>query len=125
MCPILDHIAGGARNEQRSAEFVAANLGTNASPEQSPPQPLKISTTVRSGFLTRGNRRRRHSVFVVSERKFDAIFDRIQGSGLAFCYVNPGAGLRGHDGCHGGRSLYFDGADGEPMEVRTAPSSLR
>ena len=62
-----------------------------------------------------------HYAFLVSEREFDEIFERVKGRGLTY-WADPGRKRPGEINTHyGGRGVYFCDPSGHFLEIITRP----
>jgi catechol 2,3-dioxygenase-like lactoylglutathione lyase family enzyme len=117
----LNHTIVPSTDKRASAEFLAGILGVPAAPEWGPFIPLTLANGVTLDFMDATDFAQNHYAFLVSESEFDAIFDRIRGSGARF-YADPGRRQPGQINHHyGGCGVYFDDPDGHLMEVITQP----
>lgn len=117
----LNHTIVLARDTAETATFLTDILGLP------PPQTLGHFTVVQIGHTsldlveTGETIEGRHFAFLVDEREFDAIFERIRQRGLTYWAdpfrSKPGQINRWDDG----RGLYFDDPNGHRLEILTRP----
>jgi catechol 2,3-dioxygenase-like lactoylglutathione lyase family enzyme len=119
----LNHTIVMARDKRVSAEFLARVLGLEVGAPAGRFLPVATGNGVTLDFAESGGERitPQHYAFLVSDEEFDAIFGRIQETGIAY-YADPGhhqAGRLNHH--YGGRGAYFDDPDGHNLEILTRP----
>ncbi|MFJ2032426.1 VOC family protein [Streptosporangium sp. NPDC087985] len=119
----LNHTIVAARDKRASAEFLATILGLEVEAPFGHFIPVKTSNGVTLDFAESHEERiaSQHYAFLVSEEEFDAIFGRIQQSGITY-YADPfhqEVGQINHR--DGGRGLYFEDPDRHNLEILTRP----
>lgn len=119
MAAALNHTIVRARDKHASANFLAAILGVSVSPDAGHFVPIRLDNGVTLDYDDAQDVQPQHYAFVVSEKTFDAAFERLQTSGIAF-YAEPGHRSPGQlNHRRGGRGVYFDDPDGHNMELMT------
>jgi len=119
----LNHTNVAARDKKAAAEFLATILGLEVGAPYGSFLPVETSNGVTLDFMDSGAETiaSQHYAFLVSEEDFDAIFDRIQKTGIAY-YADPfhheAERINHHDG---GRGAYFDDPNGHNLEIITRP----
>lgn len=63
-----------------------------------------------------------HFAFLVSDADFDAIFSRVETSGIQL-FADPNHRVAAINHRNGGRGFYFSDPDGHNLEVLTVPPS--
>jgi len=118
----LNHTIVEARNKQASAEFLAEILGLPQPVPFGPFITVAVDNEVTLDFAEFGREiTSQHYAFLVGEREFDEIFDRIRQRGLKYwadpMHQQPGE-INTRDG---GRGVYFDDPVGHNLEILTRP----
>jgi catechol 2,3-dioxygenase-like lactoylglutathione lyase family enzyme len=111
------------RDQQASAEFLARLLGLRVGEPYGPFLPVETENGVKLDYLAAGagSIAPQHYAFLVSEDDFDAVFTRIQETGIAY-YADPHHGEPGQINHNdGGRGVYFDDPNGHRLEIITRP----
>jgi catechol 2,3-dioxygenase-like lactoylglutathione lyase family enzyme len=117
----LNHIIIPAKDKQTSAEFLAGILGIPVAPPWGPFIPIHVSNGVTLDYIDADDFHSHHCAFLVSEPEFDAIFSRLQETGITY-YADPSYQRPGEiNHLYGGRGVYFDDPNGHVMEVITQP----
>jgi catechol 2,3-dioxygenase-like lactoylglutathione lyase family enzyme len=119
----LNHTIVASRDKKKSAEFLAGILGLEVRPAFGPFIPVETGNGVTLDFMDADPERivGQHYAFLVSEKEFDAIFDRIKKAGITY-YADPGHSQAGQINRNdGGRGAYFDDPDGHNLEIITRP----
>ncbi|MFF2324589.1 MULTISPECIES: VOC family protein [unclassified Streptomyces] len=119
----LNHTIVHARDNQRSAEFLADILGLEVGAEWGPFVPVATANGVTLDFATvqEAPIATQHYAFLVSEAEFDAAYTRIKDLGITY-YADPHhkhPGEINHN--DGGRGIYFPDPAGHAMEIITRP----
>lgn len=121
----LEHLLIPARDQERSARFLADLLGLEVSGESSG-SPAAHFAVVRVNditidFATIERFDSHHLAFAVDDQTFDAVLERIRGAGLEYSadplHRRPGE-LNDNNG---GRGLYVHDPDGHNLEFLTRP----
>jgi extradiol dioxygenase family protein len=119
----LNHTIVHARDNRKSAEFLAHILGLTVGAEWGPFIPVSTSNGVTLDFATAaaGDIVMQHYAFLVSDEEFDAAFARIRQAEIRY-YADPHLKQVGEiNHHHGGRGLYFLDPAGHGMEIITRP----
>ena len=119
MTIVLDHTVVPAHDNEASARFFARIFGLPVEPIVSHFAPVRVNESLVMDFDTRAGFEPHHYAFKVSEPEFDAIFNRIEGEGIAY-----GSGPRSPDNMtinhrRGGRGVYFKDPNGHLLELLT------
>jgi catechol 2,3-dioxygenase-like lactoylglutathione lyase family enzyme len=117
----LDHTIVAARDKKASAEFLARILGLKVKAPFGPFLPVEVDNTVNLDFMDteEGKIAPQHYAFLVSDDEFNAIFERIQKSKIAY-YADPEHKMpRQINHRDGGRGFYFEDPDGHNLEILT------
>lgn len=124
----LEHLLIPARDQDRSARFLADLLGLEVS-SQSSGSPAGHFAVVRVqditvDFATIEQFDRHHIAFAVDDETFDAILGRIRAAGLPYS-ADPTHQRRGElNDYNGGRGLYVHDPDGHNLEFLTRPITV-
>ncbi|MQG73745.1 MAG: VOC family protein [SAR202 cluster bacterium] len=115
----LNHTIVPATDKLRSATFFADIFGLTFDGEQGHFAPIKVNRDLTLDFDNRDKFEPHHYAFHVSEREFEAIFQRIKDHGLLygsepFAQENMAINRR-----NGGRGVYFCDPDGHVLELLT------
>jgi catechol 2,3-dioxygenase-like lactoylglutathione lyase family enzyme len=121
----LEHLLIPARDQDRSASFLANLLGLKVTGESSGSPAAHFSVVrvqdITIDFATIEQFDPHHLAFAVDDQTFDAILDRIHAAGLQYSadptHQRPGE-LNDNDG---GRGLYVHDPDGHNLEFLTRP----
>jgi catechol 2,3-dioxygenase-like lactoylglutathione lyase family enzyme len=121
----LEHLLVPARDQDRSARFLADLLGLEVSGESSGAPAGHFAVVrvedVTIDFATSAQVDPHHLAFAVDDETFDAILERIRAAGLSYSadpsHQRPGE-LNANDG---GRGLYVHDPDGHNLEFLTRP----
>jgi catechol 2,3-dioxygenase-like lactoylglutathione lyase family enzyme len=120
----FNHTIVAARDKRESAEFLTELFGL---PSPKPFGPFMVVALEHGASLDYRDApegqeiRRQHYAFLVSEGEFDAIYGKIQSSGLQH-WADPGAQRPGEiNHRDGGRGVYFRDPAGHAMEILTRP----
>lgn len=118
----LNHTVIQAKDALLSAQFLADMLGLSTPTTFGPFVVVKTNNDVSLDFrTTTENIKSRHFAFLVSEKEFDEIFQRIKRQKLTY-WADPGRTIINainHD--DGGRGCYFLDPDGHFLEIITKP----
>lgn len=115
----LNHTIVGSRDNHASARFLADILGVDVAAETGPFVPVVLDNSITLDYMTQADVRPQHYAFLVSDKDFDAAFERIRAAGLTY-WADPLHQSPGELNQHwGGRGLYFDDPDGHNMEILT------
>jgi hypothetical protein len=118
----LNHTIVAARDKLTSAMFLTDLLGLPAPTSFGPFLVVTLNNGVSLDFVdTKDDIRPQHYAFLVSEREFESIFDRIRAQDLQYWadpyHQQPGE-INTRDDGHG---VYFDDPDGHVLELLTRP----
>lgn len=118
----LNHTIVAARDPLASAVFLAEILGLKAPVSHAPFDGVELDNGVTLDFMrVEGTPRRQHYAFLVSEREFDEIFNRIRARGLTY-WADPMHERVGEiNRRDGGRGLYWEDPNGHNLEILTRP----
>jgi catechol 2,3-dioxygenase-like lactoylglutathione lyase family enzyme len=119
----LNHTIVHSRDNRESAEFLAHILGLEVGAEWGPFVPVETSNKVTLDFATIPAQSvvMQHYAFLVSDKEFDAAFDRIKQGGIPY-FADPHGRQPGEiNHNHGGRGVYFMDPSGHGMEIITTP----
>lgn len=118
----LNHTIVHVRNKEESARFFSEVLGLP------PAEPfhhflvLRTNNGVSLDFLNAtGKINPQHYAFLVSEKEFDQIFNRIQKRGISY-WADPAGEVPNQINTRdGGRGCYFEDPSGHYLEILTVP----
>ena len=116
----LNHTIIQAKNAEKSAKFLCKILGLSAPTKFGPFVVVKTDNEVSLDFRTTTDQiNPRHFAFIVSEKEFDEIFERITNRQLKY-WADPGR-TKSQQINHndGGRGCYFLDLDGHFLEIIT------
>lgn len=120
----LNHTIVQSRDRQTAAEFLAGVLGLEVGTAWGPFLPVRTDNGVTLDFATAGPDEAitpQHYAFLVSEKEFDAGFERIQRAGVPY-WADPARRLPGQINHNdGGRGVYFLDPSGHYLEIITRP----
>lgn len=119
----LDHTIVRATDKVTAAQWLADILGLTVSAPYGPFLPVETANGVKLDFMDTAadDVVPQHYAFLVSERDFDAIFERLQSAGIRY-YAGPGHQQPDEiNHKDGGRGTYFDDPNGHSMEIITRP----
>jgi catechol 2,3-dioxygenase-like lactoylglutathione lyase family enzyme len=117
----LNHTIVHARDSRASATFLADILGVPSPVQFGPFLGVKVDNDVTLDFLEADQNEIivEHYAFLISEREFDEIFDRIRERGLTYWadpYQREPGKINTRDG---GRGVYFKDPSGHLLEILT------
>lgn len=119
----LNHTIVNVKNKEQSAKFFAEILGLP------PAQPLfgyflvlRTANGVSLDFISTDDKiEPQHYAFLVSEKEFDEIFERIKNRHVKY-WADPAKKQPNQINHHfGGRGLYFEDPSGHFLEIITQP----
>lgn len=118
----FNHTIVHARDQTKSAAFLAEILGLPAPKEWGPFSIVTTENETNLDFLdTDGEIDTQHYAFLVSESEFDAIFDRVRQRALSY-WADPAQKQSNQINTRdGGRGFYFEDPDGHLLEILTRP----
>jgi catechol 2,3-dioxygenase-like lactoylglutathione lyase family enzyme len=119
MAITLNHTIVPAHDKEASARFFADIFGLTYEGPVGHFAPVQVNDALTLDFDNRDRFESHHYAFHVSDAEFDAMFDRIKASGIAY-----GSGPRSsEDGQinnrRGGRGVYFRDPNGHMLELLT------
>lgn len=118
----LNHTIVHARDPLVSATFLADMLGLAPPVRFGPFYGVELDNGVTLDFISHdGDMLVEHYAFLVSEKEFDTIFERIRARQLPY-WADPGHQQAGQINHHdGGRGVYWNDPDGHYLELITRP----
>ena len=118
----LNHTIVWCRDKERSATFLADILGLAKPVPFGPFLVVELSNGVSLDFHEASDTiASQHYAFLLSEREFDQVFERIRQAQLKY-WADPGQRREGAINRNdGGRGLYFEDHDGHLLEIITRP----
>jgi catechol 2,3-dioxygenase-like lactoylglutathione lyase family enzyme len=118
----LNHTIVWCRDKKRSAGFLADILGLARPVPFGPFLVVELSNGVSLDFHEADDTIvSQHYAFLLSEREFDEVFERIRHGQLKY-WADPGQRREGAVNRNdGGRGLYFEDPDGHLLEIITRP----
>ncbi len=121
----LEHLLIPARDQERSARFLADLLGLQVTGESSGSPAAHFAVVrvkdITIDFATIEQVNPHHLAFAVDDETFDAILDRITAAGLEYS-ADPTHQRSGElNDNNGGRGLYVYDPDGHNLEFLTRP----
>jgi catechol 2,3-dioxygenase-like lactoylglutathione lyase family enzyme len=119
----LNHTIVHSRDPAASAAFLAEMLGRGAPLRFGPFHGVELDNGVTLDFIATGEQPLivEHYAFLVGEKDFDRIFERIRARGLPY-WADPAhhhSGQINHN--DGGRGVYWNDPDGHYLEIITRP----
>lgn len=117
----LDHVIVSARNQRQSAKRLAELLGVRwAETGVGPFSPVYVNDGLTLDFIDdAGPFPVEHFCFRVSEKEFDAIFERIKATGIKYRSAVRGPEDMKVNTDYGGRMVYWNEPDGHQWEMLT------
>jgi catechol 2,3-dioxygenase-like lactoylglutathione lyase family enzyme len=116
----LNHTIVPARDKAAAAKFFAEIFGLEPGPSGHF-APVRINESLTLLFDDDDGFESHHLAFHVSDREFDAIFERIKKAGVAFGSAPWSLEDGKLNDWGGGRGLYFRNPDGHVLEIMTVP----
>jgi len=119
----FNHTLVHAHDKKASAKFLTGILGLPAPSRFGPFLVVELDNGVSLDFLDAGSTAvsPQHYAFLIDEKDFDPIFERIRAAGLDY-WADPYKQRRGEINRNdGGRGVYFEDPDGHLLEVLTRP----
>jgi catechol 2,3-dioxygenase-like lactoylglutathione lyase family enzyme len=118
----LNHTIVAARDKEAAAKFLTEILGLPAPSAVDPFAVVQVSDDTSLDYIDAdGEITSQHYAFLVDEREFDEIFERIRKRGLTY-WADPRRREREQiNTWDGGRGLYFDDPNGHLLEIITRP----
>lgn len=117
----LNHTIVPARDKEASAEFFADIFGLKYDGPLSHFAPVRVNDDLTLDFDNADGFESHHYAFHVSNEEFDAIFKRIQASGIAWGSGPSSLKNRQLNSRKGGRGVYFCDPNGHVLELLTVP----
>jgi catechol 2,3-dioxygenase-like lactoylglutathione lyase family enzyme len=119
----LDHLILPVNDRARSIDFYTNVIGLQRDPESGSFSVMRVTPNLQLLLAAWGTRGGQHLAFAMSKAEFDAIFERIVNSGIAFGdrfdAVGNAHGPSDEDGARGiGKALYFFDPDQHLIEIR-------
>ena len=115
----LDHVIVPSHNQMEGAKFLAGLLDVPWREAHGHFTPVYVNDTLTLDFDTREKFESHHFCFHVSDSDFDAIFGRIQASGITYRSTPRGENDKRINTRLGGKNVYWDDADGHIWEILT------
>jgi hypothetical protein len=117
---LLDHIIVPSHDQAGQAQFLGELLGVHWKKEQGHFSPVFVNETLTLDFGNADDFPVEHYCFHVSDKEFDAIFDRVKAAGLAYGSA-PWTTTDMQINTHlGGRGVYWqDPVDNHMWEILT------
>jgi catechol 2,3-dioxygenase-like lactoylglutathione lyase family enzyme len=119
----LNHTIVWCRDPRKSAGFVSEILGLGAPRPFGPFLAVELANGVSLDFLQTedGAVPYEHYAFLISEREFDEVFERIRQGKVPY-WADPAKSRPGEINRNdGGRGVYFEHPEGHLLEVITRP----
>lgn len=116
----LNHTIVPARDKAAAAKFFADIFGLESRPAGHF-APVRINNSLTLLFDNDDTFESHHLAFHVSDREFDAIFERIKQAKIAFGSAPWSLDDGKLNDWGGGRGLYFRNPDGHVLEIMTVP----
>jgi catechol 2,3-dioxygenase-like lactoylglutathione lyase family enzyme len=117
----LNHTIVSARDKHEAARFLSEILGLPAPVAVGPFAVVQVGDTSLDFVDDDGKISSRHFAFLVDEREFDEIFDRIRERRLSY-WADPFRSEPGRiNNWDDGRGVYFDDPNGHLLEIITRP----
>jgi catechol 2,3-dioxygenase-like lactoylglutathione lyase family enzyme len=117
----LNHTIVAAHEKSTSAKFLTDILGLPAPTVVGPFAIVQLGDTSLDYKDADGEIAEQHYAFLVTEREFDEILERIRQRGLPY-WADPGRQERDRINTRDdGRGLYFDDPAGHLLEILTRP----
>lgn len=115
----LDHVIVPSHNRLTAAKFLASLLGVPWEESRGDFTPVYVNETLTFDFADREQFESHHFCFHVSDHEFDAIFGRIQATGIKYRSRPHGQDDMQINTRLGGKNVYWQGADGHLWEILT------
>jgi len=118
----LNHTIVNVRDKRASADFLTELFGLPPARPFAHFLSVDLANQVTLDFCDADDDPEpQHYAFLLSDEEFDAIFARLQASGIDY-WADPGRGLKGRINHHfGGRGVYFEEPGGHFLEIITRP----
>jgi catechol 2,3-dioxygenase-like lactoylglutathione lyase family enzyme len=119
---VLNHHIVWSCDAETSARFLADMLGFQPPVKLGHFVTVRVSPDVTFDFMTtERDIMPQHYAFLVSEREFDAVFDRIRERGLEYWAAPLHQDANHVNRLDDGRGVYFDDPTGHELEIITRP----
>jgi catechol 2,3-dioxygenase-like lactoylglutathione lyase family enzyme len=122
--PQLNHTIVHSKNKRESAAFLTELLGLPTPKPFGPFLVVDVDNQLSLDFIEVPSGQHidpQHYAFLVTEREFDAIFERIRGRALPFWADPRKAQPNEINRNDGGRGLYWEDPSGHYLEILTRP----
>jgi catechol 2,3-dioxygenase-like lactoylglutathione lyase family enzyme len=117
----LDHTIVPAREKEAAARFFAKIFGLSYNGPAGHFAPVRVNDELTLDFDNAESFEPHHYAFHVGDDEFDAIFERVQETGLAWGSEPRSPTNRQVNTRKGGRGIYFHDPDGHLLELLTRP----
>lgn len=117
----LNHTIVPARDKEAAARQFAKLFGLTYTGKGDHFAPVKVNDTLTFLFDDDPKFESHHYAFHVSDKEFDAIFQRVQEAGLVYGSTPWSADDKKLNNWEGGRGVYFRVPDGHLLELMTVP----
>jgi catechol 2,3-dioxygenase-like lactoylglutathione lyase family enzyme len=117
----LNHTIVPARDKDKSARFFADIFGLPYEGSSGHFSPVQVNDRLTFDFDENESFESHHYAFHVSDDEFDAIFQRVQQTGLPYGSRPWDAENRKLNDWNGGRGVYFRDPNGHLLELLTRP----
>ena len=121
---VLDHTIIPAYDASEAVRFYTSILGLHDDGVAGPFSVVRVNEELTLDFIEADPKPGRHYAFAMTPEEFDAAFERIQASGIAYG-SNPHApdNMEGPGMTHGargvGKAVYFHDPSGHLLEIKT------
>jgi len=118
----LNHTIVWCNDKKKSAKFFTEVMGLPSPTAYGPMLVCELDNNVSLDFYNNdGDISPQHYAFLISEGKFDQVFDQIRDREIEY-WAGPGKDQPGEINRNdGGRGMYFEDPDGHLLEVITRP----
>jgi len=116
----LDHTIVPSKDKVASARFFAEMLGLTVTPGSGYFAQVRVNESLTFDFADESDPfQSLHYAFHVSDREFDAIFERVKAKGIPYGSEPDRQTNRRINTRRGGRGFYFEDPSGHLLEVMT------
>lgn len=115
----LNHTIVPAKDKEAAARFFARIFGLSYDGPMGHFAPVRVNDELTLDFDSADSFEPHHYAFHVSDDEFDAIFQRVQESGIAWGSGPRNSTDRQLNARKGGRGVYFRDPDGHMLELLT------
>ena len=119
MAITLNHTIVPARDKVESAQFFARIFGLTYDGATGHFAPVQVNETLTMDFDNRDQFESHHYAFHVSDEEFDAIFERVKSTGVAYGSEPSAQDNMQINTRRGGRGFYFKDPNGHSLELLT------